>query len=42
LAGARLVVPRKDPSDKTDLVRIFAAVAQILASTVAIIVVTTT
>ncbi len=41
LAGAQLVVPTKDPADKPDVARIFSAIAQILASTVAIIVVAT-
>ena len=40
--GAEVFVPAKDPSEaKTDLVALFGALAQIAASTVAIIVVVT-
>ena len=39
--GAEVFVPVKDPTDKVDKVALFGAVAQILASTVAIIVVVT-
>jgi protein involved in polysaccharide export with SLBB domain len=39
--GAEVVVPARDPEDRTDLVALAGAVAQILASTVAIVVVAT-
>lgn len=39
--GSEVFVPAKDPSDKTDYVALVGAVAQILASTVAIVVVAT-
>ncbi len=40
--GSEVVVPSKDPNEpKTDMVALFGAIAQILASTVAIIVVVT-
>ena len=39
LAGAMVFVPEKDPEDRKDYVGIFAAVAQVLASIVAIVVV---
>jgi protein involved in polysaccharide export with SLBB domain len=39
--GAEVFVPAKDPEDRVDYVALFGAVAQILASTVAIIVVVT-
>jgi protein involved in polysaccharide export with SLBB domain len=39
--GAEVFVPFKDPTDKTDYVALFGSIAQILASTVAIIVVVT-
>jgi protein involved in polysaccharide export with SLBB domain len=42
LPGSEVVVPAKDPNErKTDMVALFGAIAQILASTVAIIVVAT-
>ncbi|MGH7570104.1 MAG: SLBB domain-containing protein [Gemmatimonadales bacterium] len=39
--GSEVVVPAKDPTERTDKVALFGAIAQILASTVAIIVVAT-
>ncbi len=40
--GSEVFVPAKDPSEtKTDYVSLFGAIAQILASTVAIVVVAT-
>ena len=39
--GSEVFVPAKDPSERTDYVALFGAIAQILASTVAIVVVAT-
>lgn len=39
--GSEVLVPAKDPTEKTDYVALFGAIAQIVASTVAIIVVVT-
>ncbi len=41
LAGAFVFVPEKDPDDRKDYVGIFGAVAQVLASVVAIVVIST-
>jgi hypothetical protein len=39
--GAEVTIPARSPEDKTDLVALFGSIAQILASTVAIVVVAT-
>ena len=41
LAGAVIFVPERDPADKKDYVAIFGSIAQILASIVAVVVVST-